>query len=70
MPICNPEGKVVCSEDCAPRLANGLIQQIFKHRALTLKTVGTDVCQVVGNDVHIGLLGIQGPFWRSIMNLS
>ncbi|SRN48143.1 Uncharacterised protein [Shigella flexneri] len=45
-----------------PRLANGLIKQIFKHRALTLKTVSTDVCQVVGNDVHIGLLGVKARF--------
>ncbi|CNT60447.1 Uncharacterised protein [Salmonella enterica subsp. enterica serovar Bovismorbificans] len=44
------------------RLADGLIQQIFKYRALTLKTIGADVCQVIGNHIHIGLLRIQTGF--------
>ncbi len=29
------------------RLADGLIQQIFKYRALTLKTIGADVCRLL-----------------------
>ncbi len=44
------------------RLADGLIQQIFKYRALTLKTIGADVCQVIGNHIHIGLLRVQTGF--------
>lgn len=42
--------------------ADGLIQQIFKYRALTLKTIGADVCQVIGNHIHIGLLRVQTGF--------
>lgn len=45
-----------------PRLAHGLIQQIFKHRALAFKPVGADVRQVVGDHVHIGLLRIKTGF--------
>jgi hypothetical protein len=44
------------------RLTNRLVKQIFKYRALTLETIGTDVCQVVGNNVHIGLLGVEAGF--------
>lgn len=32
---------------------------VFKHRALTLRPLSTSVCQVVGNDVHISLLGVR-----------
>ena len=44
------------------RLADGLIKQIFENGALTLETIGAHVCQVVGNHVHIGLLGVQASF--------
>ncbi len=44
------------------RLTDGLIKQIFENRTLTLKTVGADVRQVVGDDVHIGLLCVEAGF--------
>jgi hypothetical protein len=46
----------------SPGLTHGLVQQIFKHRTLAFKPVGTDVRQVVGDHVHIGLLRIQTGF--------
>lgn len=42
------------------RLADGLIKQIFENGTLTLETIGADVCQVVGNHIHVGLLRV-GP---------
>ncbi len=44
------------------RLTDGLVKQIFENRTLTLKTVGADVRQVVGDDVHIGLLCVEAGF--------
>jgi hypothetical protein len=43
-------------------LADRLVHQIFKYRTLTLKTIGADVRQVVGDDIHIGLLGVKAGF--------
>ncbi len=44
------------------RLTQGLVHQVFKHRARTFKAVGADVRQVVGDNVHIGLLGVKTGF--------
>ena len=44
------------------RLTNRLVQQVFKHRTLAFKTIRTDVCQVVGNHIHVGLLRVQAGF--------
>jgi hypothetical protein len=41
------------------RLAHGLVQQILEHRPRPLEAVGADVGQVVGNDVQVGLLGVE-----------
>ena len=43
---------------CAAR-AHHLIQKAFKIRAVALKTIGVHIRQVVGDDLHLGLLGIQ-----------
>ena len=45
-----------------PWLTNRLIKQIFENRTLALETIGADVCQVVGNYIHIGLLCVQTGF--------
>jgi hypothetical protein len=45
-----------------PWLTNRLIKQIFENRTLALETIGADVCQVVGNHIHIGLLCVQTGF--------
>ena len=43
-------------------LAQGLIKQIFKHRTLAFETVGAHVCQVIGDDIHVGLLCFKTCF--------
>ncbi len=53
MPICNPEGKVVCSETVPPA-GEWFDKADLQTPRAALITVSTDVCQVVGNDVHIG----------------
>jgi len=40
-------------------LANILIEQIFKYRAVALEARGRYVGQVIGNDVHARLLRVQ-----------
>ncbi len=47
VPICNPEVRWFVRKTVPPA-GEWFDTADFKHRALTLKTVGTDVCQVVG----------------------
>jgi len=44
------------------RLADSLVKQIFENCALTFKPIGADVRQVVGDDIHIGLLRVEARF--------
>ena len=46
----------------AARLANRLIEQVFKHWLDPLVPRGRAVGQVIGDGVQIGLLNIQSGF--------
>ncbi len=45
-------------------LAYVLVHQVFKYRSRPLEAIGADVGQVVGNHVHLPLLGFQAGFGR------